>query len=131
MAQTEYILKVGDAKTVGSVFEKLDDLKIHDANIDHVSHSKMEEYRKEVKIMAIKAAKEKADYLLSAIGSQVSRPLIVKENAVSLYRVNSINVRKSSKFETYNEYQDSWREQMIDFQKITLQASIYVKFEIK
>ena len=67
MAQSEYILKVGDATTVGSVFEKLDELKIHDANIDRVSHSKMEEYRKEVKIMAIKAAKEKAEALAARL----------------------------------------------------------------
>lgn len=59
-------MKVSGDLTEGKVFEKLDELKIVDAYISKVSHSKLEEFKKEVRVMAIKAAKEKANYLLTA-----------------------------------------------------------------
>jgi hypothetical protein len=78
ITKAEYILKVEDALTVGKVFEKLDELKIVDAVISKVSHSKIREFKKEVRILAIKAAKEKADYLLNAIGEKTGQALIVR-----------------------------------------------------
>tara|TARA_B100000809_G_C14971468_1_gene471087 strand:- start:190 stop:903 length:714 start_codon:yes stop_codon:yes gene_type:complete len=131
MAQTEYILKVGDATTIGKVFEKLDGLKIHDANIDRVSHSKMEAYRKEVKIMAIKAAQDKANYLLSAIGSQVVRPLIIKETFSQPVITSRAKNTKYYVNTSNTDFYENKDLETIDFKKITLSASIYIKYEIK
>lgn len=135
ITKTEYILKVKDAMTVGQVFKKLDNLHIVDANIDRVSHSKIIEFKKEVRIMAIKAAKEKADYLLNAIGEQTGKPLKVYESN-STYTDNGshLNVRGSrSSNAIYKEYDNktSTGKVALEFRKIKLQASIYVKFEIK
>ncbi len=134
ITKTEYILKVGDALTVGKVFEKLDELKIVDAYISHVSHSKIEEYKKEVRIMAIKAAKDKADYLLLAIGEQTGKPLKVYETNTNIDQ-SLLNVRgaRGGKTEYYIDgYKSSSdKNEIIEFQKIKLQAAIYVKFEIK
>ncbi|MBK7029549.1 MAG: SIMPL domain-containing protein [Bacteroidales bacterium] len=80
ISKSDYLLKVTSASMVGKVFEKLDELKIEEAQIARVSHSEIERFRKEVKIQAIKAAKEKADYLLEAIGEKAGEPLIIQEN---------------------------------------------------
>ena len=68
ITQKDYLLKVGDATTLSKVFAELDKLEIKDAYIQRVNHSRMEQLKKEVKIKAIKNAKEKVDYLLGAIG---------------------------------------------------------------
>jgi len=137
IAKTEYSLKVGDALTVGKVFEKLDELKIVDAYISKVSHSKLDEFKKEVKIMAIKAAKDKADYLLAAINEQTGMPLIIKEiTALPLSNVAGVNVRYDNGYDKeryyFSENKSSSNDDLtIQFSKIKLQNSIYVKFEIK
>ncbi|MBL7895332.1 MAG: SIMPL domain-containing protein [Bacteroidia bacterium] len=137
ITKNEYVLKVGDALTIGKVFEKLDELKIVEANISRVSHSKLEEFKKEVRIMAIKAAKEKADYLLTAIGEQTGKALKVYEQSPS-YKIDDayLNVR-GGRSESSIYYVDgikmseSDKDKILQFQKIKLQSAIYVKFEIK
>lgn len=137
IAKSEYVLKVGDALTVGKVFEKLDELKIVDANISRVSHSKLEELKKEVQVMAIKAAKEKADYLLQAINEETGKAIIVREqspftgdggdnisirgarSASAVYYIDGMKMRSPE------------QDQDIQFEKIKLQAAVYVKFGIK
>ncbi|MFT6769786.1 MAG: hypothetical protein ACJAX8_002136, partial [Flavobacteriales bacterium] len=47
---------------------QLDSLKIKNAFLSRVSHSEIETMTKEVEIEAIQNAKEKADYLLEAVG---------------------------------------------------------------
>lgn len=121
LTKKEYTLKVSDATTVGQVFLQLEKLDITDAYILKVNHSKMDSLRKEVRIRAIKAAKDKADYLLAAIGEQTGKPLIVNEKEI-IPNLSMSNEIISAKTEETNA---------IEFQKIKIQTSIYVKFSIK
>lgn len=134
LSQTEYLLKVNDAVSVGKVFELLDEIKINDARIVRTDHSKMEEFRKEVRIMAIKAAKAKADYLLNAIGEETGKPLIVKEMNFQNPDYPSLNVQGQSN-PGYIYSMDGVKfidgDRFIQFQKIKLRESIYIKFGIK
>lgn len=136
LTRKDYLLKVSNAETVGKVFRELDRLEIKDAFISRVSHSKLDSLRKEVKIEAIKAAKSKAGYLLSAIGEEPGKPMIVREieirPAAELY---SVNVRGSINSEK-EYYVDGIKDRVkldeeIQFQKIKIQASIYIKYAIK
>jgi len=134
LTKKDYTLKVSNATTVGQVFQELDKLEITDAFISSVNHSKMDSLRKEIKIAAIKAAKNKADYLLTAIGEQTGKPLIIKET-VENNSSSNVNFRGSRSNETYY-YIDGIKvkdsdENEIQFQKIKIQSSIYVKFSIK
>jgi uncharacterized protein YggE len=137
ITKAEYILKVENALTVGKVFEKLDELKIVEAHISKVSHSKILELKKEVRVMAIKSAKEKADYLLKAIGEQTGKALkIYEENPYYMQDNTYFNVRGSKGIANSTVYNDDINMEQseklaIQFKKIKLQASIYVKFEIK
>ncbi len=131
ITKKDYTLKVINATTVGQVFVELEKIEITDANIEKVNHSQMDSLRKEVKILAIKAAKNKADYLLNAIGEQTGKPLLIKENEISPYRtlstVNTINISGIENFDNLKSKEDN----EIQFQKIKIQSSIYVKFSIK
>jgi len=136
LTKKNYTLKVSDATTVGKVFKELEKLEITDANISRVNHSKLDSLRKAVKIMAIKAAKDKADYLLTAIGEQTGKPLVIRENEILPNQtLSNLNIRGSRSSET-EYYVDGMKMKSeenneIQFQKIKIQTSIYVKFSIK
>ncbi len=59
--------------------EKLDDEATQGFFISRTSHSKIEEYRKQLKIQAVKAAKEKAIYLSEAIGEKAGVAVTIQE----------------------------------------------------
>jgi len=135
LTKKDYTLKVSTATTVGQVFQELEKLEITDAYISKVSHSKIDSLRKEVRIMAIKAAKDKADYLLTAIGEQTGKALIVTENPQTIYRTEyqamaSRNINSVAST-TAGLYSSVDKDNEIEFQKIKLTSSIYVKFSIK
>lgn len=136
LTKKDFTLKVGDAVTLGKAFQQLDKLEITDAFISKVSHSKIDSLRKEVRIMAIKAAKAKADYLLMAIGEQTGKPMVVRELELENLPLSSniINV-SGSRASEQGYYIDGIEmrenEDEIQFQMIKLQAAIYVKFLIK
>lgn len=127
----QYTLKLSTAEEVSKTFEKLDELNILDAFISKTERSDIVELRKQLRIDAIKAAKDKADYLLNAIGEETGHALEVRENNPDFgYRFNSY----ANNIQSYAVYEDSDAEESlpeIGFEKIRLEASIYVKFEIK
>ncbi|MDD2346048.1 MAG: SIMPL domain-containing protein [Bacteroidales bacterium] len=135
MMKKDYTLKVSDATTLGLVFQELDNIGIDDAFISKVSHSKLDSLKKEVRISAIKAAKDKAEYVLLAIGEQIGKPLIIKENEPSSVSNTSSYVRgsRSGGFVTYSDGVKSSdkKEDEMQFQKIKIETTMYVKFLIK
>jgi uncharacterized protein YggE len=134
LTKKEYQLKLGNATAVGKVFQELEKLKIQDGYIDHVSHSAIDSLRKQVRIEAIKNAKEKADYLLNAIGQSTGNALIVSETLKDVVLRQDIS-RMPAKALTkisgviVSDFGNSPPE--IEFQKIKLSYSIYTKFSIK
>lgn len=130
ITQKQYSLKLANATILGQVFSELDKLEITDAYVSHVQHSKIDSLRKVVKIMAIKAAKNKADYLLAAIGEKTGKALIVRENDVAYHQpvwtMANARMDKLESSTSYENYNDP-----IDFKKIKVESSIYVKFGIQ
>ncbi len=91
-----------------------------------------------MRILAIKAAKEKADYLLAAIGEETGQALKVNEvNSLNPYLGNGSNLNvKGARNENTNYFVDGVKvngadKAVVTFKKIKLRSSIYVKFEIK
>jgi uncharacterized protein YggE len=138
ITKKNYSLKVSDATTAGKVFQVFEQLEITDAYIAKVNHSKMDSLLKEVKMMAIKAAKEKADYLLKAIGEQTGKPLIINEISTGSWPLSNVSNVRGNRSD--NQFQIIDGVNFIDgeignyeiqFQKIKIQSTIYVKFSIK
>lgn len=132
MTQKAYILKTSTPQQLRKLFTELNKIEVRDAGIDHVSHSKMDSIAKTVRVMAIKAAKDKAAYLLAAINEKLGSCLVVREETP--FYINAANISNNS----YNNYSggrlayDAVGESAdIDFQNIKIDYSIYCKFEIK
>lgn len=71
--------KVTKKTDVGNLFENLNQKWITSINIDEIRNTKIADYRKTVKINALKAAKEKADYLLESMAKKTGNPLEIVE----------------------------------------------------
>jgi uncharacterized protein len=124
----EYQLIVHDTKTLSLVFIELEELDISNITIDHVDHSQKAEFQKQVKINAIKAAREKADYLAQAIKQDAGKALFVQEQNTTFYRPNTRNANimirgvSSVKKESIPE---------IEFEKIKFESTMLVRFELR
>lgn len=135
LTKKDYTLKVSNATEVKEVFQELENIEITDASISKVSHSKIDSLRKVVRIKAIKATKEKAEYLLAAIGEQIGKPLIVRENVAQYYSQNmySMSSRSDASYIQVGGVPSSYGDkevEEIEFRKINLSTSFYIKFLI-
>jgi hypothetical protein len=122
----QYQLIVHDAATAVKVYTELEKIDISNVSIERVDHTKIEEFGREVKINAIKVAKEKADLLAKAINQNIGRAIYIEElNASRLFR-NSVSNRNVA-------YRTDVAGEDInpDFEKIILKNSILVRFELK
>jgi len=121
----EFSLIVKNSNEVSKVFKELYEINIKEAEITKAESSDIENIRKEVRIAAIKVAKEKAEYLLLAIGEKIDKPLEIKElDSSYLLRNRSMN----SNFVITSSDSDGDK---MDFEKITVKYSYYIKYSIK
>ena len=128
----EYQLIVDNAKTAGQVFQGLESLSISNISIERVEHSEIQKFKTEVKILAIKAAKEKAIILTNAIDQNIGKAIYIQELNSQVYRTMQGQVTGLSNI-VVREYSDKMKmeiEPEIEFEKITLEYSILVRFEI-
>ena len=122
-----YQLKVNTGKKVGQVFFELEKVGISNLSIIKTDHSKIEEYKQDVKVKAIKAAKEKAKNLAEAIGQQVGKAIYIQERNFRPYRNKQL---ANFAFETKSSIVQSDMPEM-DFEKIMLEYEIFVKFVLE
>lgn len=130
IASKDYLLKVQTTSQIATVFEMLDDIDAFDADIQRVDHSEIEKYKNEVKMMAIKAAKQKATNLLTAIGETIDKPLLIQERETF---EDQPFLRKTMEMANIAMDAQSQAEPLpeIGFQKIKLKYSVFARFAIK
>jgi uncharacterized protein YggE len=124
-----YQLLVHDGKTAAKVFTELEKIDISNISVEKIDHSKMTELRKEVRTNAIKAAKEKAEYLTKAVGQTIGKAIyieVMNENEPRPLRANNTMLFKAAAIG-----EDSAYEPDIDFKTIKIESSILVRFELK
>lgn len=131
VAQRTYELKVANAKEVAQAFEVFDELDIEGADIARVDHSQLKELQKEVEVEAILNAKEKADYLLKALGQQTGKPIAVRDSKTR----EPIGLASTAGGISIAGYGVSSKDKYVMddllFRKITLSSYIFVRFVIE
>ncbi|MDR2890378.1 MAG: SIMPL domain-containing protein [Alistipes sp.] len=75
-----YELKVGDTQTLDAVFALLGDMGVSDARVSRVGHSRMEEFRNEVRVEAIRNARAIACTLAEAVGQSAGAAVWIADN---------------------------------------------------
>jgi uncharacterized protein YggE len=125
-----FMLELSSAEQVSKIFKELQDLNIKGASIEKVEHSKIDSLRKEVRIAAIKSAKNKAEYLLESIGEQLGKPMEIKEVVEnSFFKENFLS--NSNLLANQNETNIEDDKNELGFQKIKIKFSYFIKYSIK
>lgn len=123
----EYQLIVHTAPLAGRVFRELEALGISNISIEKVDNSEIEKYKKEVKANAIKDGKETAVSLAESIGQTVGRAIYIRENE-PFFRPQLTNAAIQVRGLAVDE---SYTEPDMEFEKIKLEYSVQVFFELK
>jgi uncharacterized protein len=131
LVSKSYVLKVGNTDMIAKVYERLDKINAQDAYISRMAHSKILDLQKENRIKAMKAAKEKVDYLLAALGQSAGKPLEIRE--MDNYIENNQGYPKRGGYPNAvqafsSEAADGGAE--MSFKKIKIRSSFLVKYEI-
>ena len=79
LSSIAYQIKFTNTKLIDDLVNRLDDEATNNFSIIKTSHSKITEYRKQLKISAVKAAKEKAIYLSESINEQLGAAITIAE----------------------------------------------------
>ena len=128
-ASISYLIKVSKVDMLDALVDKMDDEATQNFFISKTSYSKMDELKRDLKIAAVKAAREKAIYLSEAIGEHIGEAITINDpTEVNLpprpYYANEM--LKAARTE------DSTAPPMdVDFKKIKIQYEVNVVFALK
>lgn len=131
LTNKQYELLLPDLKRIDILLAKLDQKGIESTHIAKTEHSKIQQYRKEIKIKALQAAKEKAQYLLEGIGEKLGDPIEINEMedyyAAPVYAAQSNIMMKSEMAADAAMPEPS----TLEYQKIKLTYKMNAVFRIK
>lgn len=129
VATAKYQLKLGTAAMVANVYGALSDLGISNVSIQRVTSSKIEQYKQEVRVAAIRNAKECAQTLAQAIGQQIGKcfNIIDYNNDVMSVVYDSAMFARNMKAEASGAQDD----EPLDFKTIRLTYNVQAKFVLE
>lgn len=122
----QFEIKITDLAKINQLTQIQDAKGIKFMNIGELNHSKMDEYKKEVKINAVKDAKEKATYLVESIGSQLGEVVTISELSDSYYRP-----MRAESMMMMAKSADMATESIDEVQNIKLEYQVRAVFRIK
>lgn len=117
----DYIVELKNSTEASNLLKELSEKNIKEFSILRIESSEIDRHRKEVRIEAIKAAKDKADYLLHAIGEAPGKPLEIREISNTVYRQNLL----------LNQQTLTEENEENNFKTIPVEFSFYIKYAIK
>lgn len=131
VATAKYQLQLGSSAEVGKVWQALDGLGISNVSILKVSHSQLERYKSEVRVEAMRNAKQNAATLAEAIGQTIGKCFYVYDsnNDVMPVFYNNMAVMRSAK--AFDAAEAAAGEEPLDFKTIKLQYSVQAKFVLE
>ena len=124
VATAKYQLQLGSSAEVGKVWQALDGLGISNVSILKVSHSQLERYKSEVRVEAMRNAKQNAATLAEAIGQTIGKCFYVYDsnNDVMPVFYNNMAVMRSAK--AFDAAEAAAEEEPLDFKTHKLQYSV-------
>jgi uncharacterized protein len=124
-----YQVKLRNTAQVDELVDKLDDNATSNFYIARTSHSKLGEFRKNLKIQAVRAAKEKAGYLAEAINERIGEAVTINEP--NEYFQPYYNTMANVRMQKVEMDQAASNEPQADFKKMKLKYDVTVVFALK
>ncbi|WP_428328535.1 SIMPL domain-containing protein [Mucilaginibacter sp.] len=126
LASKQYLIKFHDLNKFNQILAGVDPKGIQSTNIDSYDYSKIDDLKRDLKIKALRSAKDKAGYLLASIDEKLGGAIDISEVDNSNYPAPRAVMYKSMAM-TANA---APAESDIDFKKIKLSFQINAVFEI-
>jgi uncharacterized protein len=136
-ATISYQIKFSSSKKMDDLVNKLNDEATSNFRIVRTWHSKMTEYRKQLKIAAVKAAKEKGIYLTEAVNEKLGQAITINEpDEASLYQTGSQNkmsntALKSQGYLGRGLVNGDGQDAGIDFKRMRLQFQVSIIYALQ
>jgi uncharacterized protein len=133
-----YQVKFKESKKMDQLIDVLDDEATINFQIVKATHSKIQEYRRQLKIQAVKAAKEKGIYLTEAVTERLGEAItIVEPDDNALLNMQDNNARLSQYSNEF--YRDGIKGKHdggagntgVDFKRIKLRYEVQIVFALK
>ena len=129
-----YEVKMSTTRKMDELVQKLDDEATQNFFISRVNHSKIQEFKKQLKIQAVQAAKEKAVYLAEAINEKAGEALTLNEpTEMTIYPqpmfANKMVMMSAAPMRGGDDQQE--QAPNIDFKKMKLKFEVNAVFAIK
>lgn len=128
-ASISYQIKFNSSRKMDELIDKLDDEATTNFQVIKTSHSKLQEYRKQLKIQAVRSAKEKAQYLAEAIGEQVGNAVTISEPQEIIFEPYYRNKMANAQYTLDAAAPEAANGP--DFKKIKLKFEVKVVFALK
>ena len=132
-ASISYQIKFTKSNDIDKLVDKLDDDATQNFRIVKTTHSNIKEFRKQLKILAIKAAKEKGLYLTEAIDEKLGEAVTITEFETPTGYYNFF----ANQYQFANSYSNTQAagpgnsDTAADFNKIKLHYEVNVVFALK
>lgn len=127
-----YQVKLSTTRKMDELVQQMDDEATENFFISRVDHSKLQEYKKQLKIQAVQAAKEKAIYLAEAINEKVGEALTINDpGEVTFYPQPVMYANRMMKAEAMDAAGGQEQTPNIDFKKIKLKFEVNAVFALK
>ncbi|RWY49251.1 SIMPL domain-containing protein [Mucilaginibacter gilvus] len=122
----QYGIKFHDLAKYNQILSELDPKGIEATSIVGYDHSKITTFKKELKIKALLAARDKAEYLLASLGETLGRPISITEADNSYFPRQAIPYANSISYAA-----EATPSSNINFKSIKLSFQVSAVFEIK
>lgn len=129
MATSTFTIKCNSSAQVEKLTSYLDDQGTQNLNVSRTSHSKIEDFKKDLKIKALQTAKTKATYLCESIGEKVGKTILIRENTSQVYQPQPMYKMEMAMMAS--DGASAPTPSGLDFQKIKLSSEIYAEFSIE
>jgi uncharacterized protein len=121
-----YVIKFSDLNKFNELTMSLDKKGIENIHVQRTGHSKMEEYRRQVKFEALKAAKVKAEQMLQAVNKKVGEVMLIRERDSNMGYPMPYLMKSNMSIEA----DGAAGQQPIEMQKIKLRYEVEAHFVI-
>lgn len=131
LASKQYRIKVSNLNGFNKLIESLDSKGIQSTRIDGYDYSQMSSLKNELRIEAVRQAKDKASVLAEAIGDQLGKVIEINDNNSDAGSINFPQSMKSMGRAAYAAESDAMNEPEIDFRSVKINYQIRALFELQ
>ena len=128
VAMAKYQLQLGE---VAKVWQALDDLGISNISILKVTHSQLDKYKQEVRLEAMRNARESAQEMAGAIGQTIGKCFYIYDSNSNVLPVMYDNAVLMRSAKAVADAESVAEEDPLEFKTIKLEYGVQAKFVLE